>query len=155
MPRTAAARHEALDEDDLGEETCLDLPAPGKIREWPLRHTRASTIANAEKFGWDLGPEDAPFAEYLHTPKQLSELLGVTTRQLRDLEPRGLPVQGEGKDKRHPWPETLAWWSCWQHHVAGPGRAPQFIGVHESRAYMRQLMHFDVNPHLRPHRAAR
>lgn len=36
--------------------------------------------------------------------------LRLSTRQLLNLEEKGLPVRGERKTKRYPWPDVWAWY---------------------------------------------
>lgn len=48
--------------------------------------------------------------------RELAELLGLTTRQIRNLEGRGLPVSVTGNRKRYPIPDAIRW------YVASKGR---------------------------------
>ena len=42
--------------------------------------------------------------------RELAELLGLTTRQIRNLEGRGLPVAASGNRKRYPIPDAIRWY---------------------------------------------
>ncbi|TVR55846.1 MAG: hypothetical protein EA421_05365 [Gemmatimonadales bacterium] len=52
----------------------------------------------------------------LVSQRELAELLGLTTRQIRNLEGRGLPVSATGNRKRYPIPDAIRW------YVASKGR---------------------------------
>ena len=53
-------------------------------------------------------PCDRPVEEMLK-PAELGEELGISLRQVQNLEDRGLPTSGRRSEKRHPWPLCLAW----------------------------------------------
>ena len=45
-------------------------------------------------------------------------LLGITTRQLRNLVESGLPKHGRGKDSYYVWKEIFAWYAPYKVYLA-------------------------------------
>ena len=41
---------------------------------------------------------------------ELASILGVSTRQIRNLEREGMPCETEGKRKRYPLPQAVHFW---------------------------------------------
>lgn len=48
--------------------------------------------------------------ERMVSQRELAELVGLTTRQIRNLEGRGLPVRAEGNRKLYPVPDAVRWY---------------------------------------------
>lgn len=47
------------------------------------------------------------------TQTEIAEMLGLTTRHVRDLHSRGLPVDQSGPDPRYPMPHAMRWYAGW------------------------------------------
>lgn len=43
--------------------------------------------------------------------KELAQILGLTTRQIRNLEAAGMPHRAEGNTKWYPLPDTVIWYT--------------------------------------------
>jgi phage terminase Nu1 subunit (DNA packaging protein) len=50
-----------------------------------------------------------PAAKFV-TQQQLADILGLSTRQIRNLEHEGLPLRAEGKRKLYPIPDAVRWY---------------------------------------------
>jgi hypothetical protein len=59
---------------------------------------------------------DAPL-EWL-TPEEAARTLEISTRQLRNLEERGLPFRGEQSQKRYAYPLCHDWYQVWRQRAA-------------------------------------
>lgn len=46
-------------------------------------------------------------------PQLTADCLGISTRQVRRLERKGLPWHGGGQNKRHPWPHVVLWYRAY------------------------------------------
>ncbi|CAN5634257.1 hypothetical protein BH23GEM7_BH23GEM7_27180 [soil metagenome] len=86
------------------------------ITEAQLRHLLS--------LGFELTCQFTGFNNNLCTPEELAAECGVTTRQLRNLEERGLPYVGGRKSKRYPWPLAEEWYRVFRRRTAqSPGLA--------------------------------
>lgn len=89
--------------------------------------------------GWTLYDPITKTNNELLTPLELAAECGISTRQLRNLEERGLPSVGEGRSKRYPWPLAEAWYRVWRHRV-GPHRGlAGTVDYLDPREAMRQM----------------
>jgi hypothetical protein len=98
-----------------GAGTSIEDGAP-RLDQVPLERAaailgiRPSELRELKALGWELFDERVGDNNYLMTPAELAEECGITTRQLRNLEPRGLPSVGDRKAKRYPWPLAEEWY---------------------------------------------
>lgn len=58
-------------------------------------------------------------------PQEAAKIAGLTTRQLLDLERKGLPVVGARKEKRYPIPHLSLWLASYRRRGGPEGRVPR------------------------------
>jgi transcriptional regulator with XRE-family HTH domain len=91
-------------DDDYGLSDIDRALIAGRIDD-----VRRIAAEHEKNFGWRVADPPRRWRIWLLTQQQLAEALGISERQIQNLEEKGLPHEGEGHTLVYPWHDALAW----------------------------------------------